>query len=187
MKAMPTSFPSSSELEIVLCDVQPELVRAWRHAFAAYPRVEVRLGDLTEIDADAYVSPANSFGVMDGGIDAALSERFPGIEARVKEALVPFGRRLPVGYAILVETEDDLVPFLVCAPTMEIPSYVGHTRNAFEAMFALLLAVQRYNAENAGVIAILAIPGLCTGVGGMECQVAAEQMAQAYADWLALG
>jgi O-acetyl-ADP-ribose deacetylase (regulator of RNase III) len=34
------------------------------------------------------------------------------------------------------------------------------------------------------MISSVAVPGLCTGVGGMEPRVAALQMHQAYVNWL---
>lgn len=175
---MPTPF------DIILCDLIPVLVRAWRQAFAAYPEVQIVRGDLLEVEADAYVSPANSFGIMDGGIDAALSARFPRVEAAVRAAIARQGRLLPVGHALIVETGDPDVPHLVCAPTMELPSRVAHTSNAFRAMLALLTAIDEFNASHDGAISSVAIPGLCTGVGDMEPEIAALQMAHAYDQWI---
>lgn len=169
--------------DIILCDMQPALVRAWEQAFAPFPEVVIEQGDLLEVEADAYVSPANSYGIMDGGIDLALSTRFPRIEKRVQEAIAGVDILLPVGQALVVETEDGYVSYLVCAPTMEVPSHVGHTNNAFRAMLALLKAVEKFNAANEEPITSVGIPGLCTGVGGMEPAVAAQQMALAYAEW----
>jgi O-acetyl-ADP-ribose deacetylase (regulator of RNase III) len=170
-------------VEIILCDQQVALVRAWRRAFADQAAVEVRLGDLLELEVDALVSPANSYGIMDGGIDAVLSRHFPHVEERVQAAIAERGGALPVGRALIVATEDDVVPYLVCAPTMEVPGDFGHTTNAFRAMRALLSAIARFNADNEGAILSVGVPGLCTGIGGMEARVAARQMARAYAEW----
>jgi len=177
------AFVLTAGFNVVLCDLLPDLVRAWRRAFAAYPEVQVRQGDLLEVEADAYVSPANSYGIMDGGIDAALSARFPQVEAQVQSAIAQVGDLLPVGQALVVETGDLDVAYLVCAPTMKLPSRVGHTDNAFQAMLALLSAVEQFNAVYDDVIGTVAVPGLCTGVGEMEPEAAAQQMVQAYAEW----
>lgn len=176
----------SKDLLVILCDIEEDIVRAWEKEFAAHSEVEVRLGDLTEIEADAYVSPANSFGWMDGGIDRELRARFMGgdIENVVQSAIGKWNGRLPVGQALVVETGDDEVPYLIVAPTMETPSYVGMTSHAFKAMLALLRAVTRFNEQNPNAITSVAIPGLCTGVGGMEAKTAALQMHSAYLDWL---
>lgn len=82
-----------------------------------------------------------------------------------------------------METGDLDVPYLICAPTMEVPSRVGQTNNAFRAMLALLTAVEQFNAENDDAISSVAVPVLCTGVGDMEAERAAAQMAQAYVEW----
>ena len=173
-------------VQIILCDQQPGLVREWRKHFQSHPEVEIRLGDLMDVDADAYVSPANSYGWMDGGIDLELRHRFMAgdIETKVQTIIARRGGALPVGEAIIVETEDADVPYLVAAPTMEVPSYVGMTSNAYKAMSALLKAVSRFNQRENNSISSIAIPGLCTGVGGMEPRVAALQMHQAYVEWL---
>ena len=110
----------TEELQITLCDQQPELVREWEKLFSNQPAVEIRLGDLMDVYADAYVSPANSQGWMDGGIDSELRARFMAndIETRVQTAIAKFGNALPVGHALILETEDEDVPYLVVAPTM---------------------------------------------------------------------
>lgn len=169
---------------LILCDDQPALVRAWRRHFADYPEVSVELGDLLEIETDAYVSPANSFGFMDGGIDAELSARFPRVRERVQDAIERLGGLLPVGQAIIVRTDDPYVPYVVCAPTMQIPGVVDGTNNAFRAMLAVLRAVSLFNSAG-GEIESVAMPGLCTGVGHMPAEDAAVQMLRAYEEWLA--
>jgi hypothetical protein len=60
-------------LTIHLRDINAALVAAWERAFADAPDVIVTRGDLLEHAADAVVSPANSFGYMDGGIDLVYS------------------------------------------------------------------------------------------------------------------
>ena len=54
---------------VVLVDVNFEVVRAWRTAFAADPDVEVVHGSILDQDVDAWVTPTNSRGRMDGGVD----------------------------------------------------------------------------------------------------------------------
>lgn len=168
-------------LNIILCDQDEDVVRAWEEEFAGYTGVSVRYGDFFDIAADAYVSPANSFGIMDGGLDLALRDYFGyEIQERVEEAIQGRGGRLAVGEAVIVPTGDEEIPYLIVAPTMERPSNVAYTNNAYDAMTALLGAVQTFNEEHPGEIETVAVPGLCTGIGGMEPAVAAQQMREAY-------
>ncbi len=168
--------------DLILCDLHAPLVRAWRWSFSGHARVEIVRGNLIDIAADAYVSPANGFGIMDGGIDVALAARFPLVESRVQGAIAGQGRPLRVGECLVVETGDFDVPYLLCAPTMQVPGRVAHTDHAFRAMKAILESVERFNQAD-GEIATVAIPGLCTGIGEMHPDAAADQMAEAYNGW----
>ena len=49
---------------------------AWGKAFSDVPGVIVVEGDILEGRCDAVVSPANSFGFMDGGIDLTYRRYF---------------------------------------------------------------------------------------------------------------
>ena len=55
-------------MKFLLRDNNPALTDAWREQLAQAPDVEVSCGDVFDVTADAIVSPANSFGFMDGGI-----------------------------------------------------------------------------------------------------------------------
>ena len=64
-------------MKLILCDVNTYLCNAWNQVFAKEKDVEVvrsRFEDVPEYDC--MVSPANSFGLMDGGIDAAITAYF---------------------------------------------------------------------------------------------------------------
>jgi O-acetyl-ADP-ribose deacetylase (regulator of RNase III) len=160
-------------LEVVLCDTNSALVQSWRRAFRGHD-VSIEFGDLFDIDVDAYVSPANSYGYMDGGIDLALRQRFPSIQQHVQLATRGF---LPVGSAVVVETGDSFVPFLVSAPTMVTPGDVSMTNNAYLATKAALAV-----ARGHGAIHSIAFPGMATGIGSMSPDDAASQMVSAYAE-----
>lgn len=174
----------ASDINIVLGDVDRELCHAWRQRFR-HRTVSIHYGDFFEIDADAYVSPANGHGIMDGGFDLLLRNRFPGVDVRVQREIDRRGGLLPVGEAIIVDTADPDVPFLVSAPTMTVPSVIAGTTNVFQAMRGLLRTVYRFNIENDDAISFLAIPGLGTGVGRMSPFDAAQQMHEAYEAFLA--
>src|SRR4051794_17748082 len=114
-------------MEIILIDINKEIVRAWKYFFAGMEGVTVMEGDLTTNPCDAIVSPANSFGFMDGGVDYAISVRLGwDLEKRLQEKIrqLPEGELL-VGKAMIIETGDGLIPYLVSAPTMRIPTNFG--------------------------------------------------------------
>lgn len=59
----------ASDLKIVLTAVDDPLASAWQRVGEKYEMVEVLQGSIFDSNCDAVVSPANSFGFMDGGID----------------------------------------------------------------------------------------------------------------------
>ena len=63
------------KLTIRLIDRLEPLVAEWQKVMPS-STVEIVHGDIFSRPADALVSPANSFGFMDGGIDLAYSRRF---------------------------------------------------------------------------------------------------------------
>jgi O-acetyl-ADP-ribose deacetylase (regulator of RNase III) len=169
-------------LRLSLGDQNPDVARALADAFTDVPGVEVIEGNLLDIDCDAILSPANSFGDMGGGIDKAIDDFHQGAAQRTVRAAIAkrcYGE-LPVGMALVLEMPDSRVPFIVAAPTMRVPGRVGDSLNAYLAMRAALVAVSLHNDIRARIIRRLAVPGLCTGVGGMGAAESAGQMRTAY-------
>jgi len=167
---------------IVLVDREASLVAAWREVFRGFPEVVPECRDFFAEPADAMVSPGNSFGIMDGGLDAAIRDTLgPSLEMRVRTMLAERHHgELHVGGAELLETGDGRWPLLVFAPTMRVPDDVSRTTNAYVAFRAILLAVRRHNEGGARPIRSLVCPGLCTGVGAMPARRSAAQMRVAY-------
>ena len=167
---------------ILLRDLNPQVVSAWQAAFADEPCVEVSCGHIFDLQADAIVSPANSFGYMDGGIDLVYSQLFGyQLESRLQALLQEqyFGER-PVGQALVLPTEHAFIPFLVSAPTMRVPASIARSLNVYLAFRAALIAVLKHNARSSHPISTLLVPGLGTGVGEMPPERAARQMKAAY-------
>lgn len=159
-----------------------ELVEAWEQVFDGEDRVEISRGDIFEVPADAMLSPANSFGIMDGGLDRTIRDRLGfETESRLQAKIVDeyFGE-LPVGAALVVETETERWPFMVSAPTMRVPEPVPTSINAYLAFRAALVAIRRHNAAAKRPIRTLACPGLATGIGRMSPRRCAGQMRVAW-------
>jgi hypothetical protein len=72
-------------VRVSLCDRNPEVARALADAFRDNDGAEVLEGDLLALDCDAVVSPSNSFGSMDGGIDRHI-DRFS--EGKAQDAVL---------------------------------------------------------------------------------------------------
>lgn len=178
---------------IVLAALDEPLVQAWKDAFTGVAGVEIHAGSILEVACDAIVSPANSFGFMDGGIDALYVDRFGDIvQDRVRHAIL---RRhhgeLLVGTADIVETDNGLQPFLITAPTMRVPMRLPvDTVNPYLAMRGVLNLVhhgQWADGTRSGTpirdsVSSVAFPGLGTGVGRVPPGICARQMRRALLD-----
>ena len=111
------------QLVLVFIHRDEGLGMAWKKYFDGQPNVEIVAGDICEVSADAIVSPANSFGFMDGGLDLALSDRFGwDLQERLQEMIRrDFYGELHIGQAAIIATRDERVPWLISAPTMRVP------------------------------------------------------------------
>lgn len=169
-------------LRLSLCDTSEDVARALAAAFAGVAAAEVLRGNLLDVGCDAIPSPANSFGDMGGGIDKHIDDLSGGEAQRAVCAVIAeqFLGELPVGMAVVVEVPARRFPLIVAAPTMRTPGNVAGTINAYLAMRAALVAVLHHNASGRRITRHLAVPGLCTGVGGMPFGEAAQQMRAAY-------
>lgn len=178
--------------ELVLVSIEPGLAKAWTTYCGHLPDVDVVRGDILDVDCDALVSPANSFGFMDGGIDGLYLEHFgPAIQAAVRRQISDHhGGELLVGDADIVSTGDHSIPYLIAAPTMRVPMKLRdsvHPYLAARAVFRLVTSGTFTGSQHNGravseVVKRVAMPGLGTGVGGIGANNCARQVAAAYAD-----
>ena len=93
-------------VKVVLVDINPKMIAAWRATFEENPEVEIIQGSMLEQPVSAWVSPTNSRGSMDGGLDAVIKGRLgQKIETAPKKEIARlYGGLLPVGHAIVTPT-----------------------------------------------------------------------------------
>lgn len=159
-----------------------DLFYAWKKYFNDVDGIEVIDGDILKQKADAIVSPANSFGYMDGGLDLKYSKHFGwDLESKVRNVLEnEYYGELPVGNAIVVSTQREDIKFLISAPTMRVPSNVSDTVNAYLAFKAIIQSCLLHNKTHAQRIDTILCPGLGTGEGKLPAEKCAKQMYMAY-------
>jgi O-acetyl-ADP-ribose deacetylase (regulator of RNase III) len=170
-----------------LRDRNPQIVEAWKEFFGRNDDFIIDCGHIFDkTKADAIVSPANSFGFMDGGIDAVYEMRFgTQIPQRLRNHIkAEWDGELLVGEAAIVATDDPDFPYLISAPTMRIPENVSDTVNAYLAFRAVLRLAKKFNRGGEKIHSILC-PGLGTAIGEMKPWQCAKQMHYAYESiWL---
>lgn len=169
--------------KVVLVDVNARVVKAWESAFADTPEVEIHKGSILEQRVDAWVSPTNSRGAMNGGADAVIKHHLgAGIQLRVQRAIKDqFGPALPIGSAVCVPSGAANPKFLISAPTMEQSSEnVRETLNVALACAAAFQAVHMQNALEPGSIESVALVGLGAATGRVPAQICANLMWAGY-------
>jgi O-acetyl-ADP-ribose deacetylase (regulator of RNase III) len=178
--------------KLILVDFNGELKKEWDKVFVKRIQegeVETHQGRFEDLDFDCVVSPANSFGQMDGGFDEALTMYF-GDEMvnRVQDKIIKdYGGEQPVGTSFLVRGTEygKEIKYVAHTPTMIIPMNISQTTNVYMSMKAMLLAVEKHNqnpmfGEQDKKIETVLCPGLGTGAGRVPYGKAAMDMYRAY-------
>ncbi|KAI9461163.1 hypothetical protein F5148DRAFT_983135 [Russula earlei] len=184
------------------------LVKAWMRAITTLPsnlqsHFTVLEGTLSSLPpdllrCDCVVSPANAFGIMEGGYDHALSLAFQGVDGpqtlsrHVQRALrARWHGYLPPGSCLITTLpESDGNPFgassIAILPTMRYPVDVRWHRDlVYNAVWNLLVEINRWNSELVAhgtensygkTIERVLMTGLGTGHGQMSAVRCAQQM-----------
>lgn len=160
-------------MKIILADIDERIVNAYRRHCERLENVSFHHGSILDLDVKAVVSPANSFGFMDGGIDAVYTRFFGrGVQNKLQEEIAKTKmQELLVGQAMVIETGHEKIPYVISAPTMRVPQRLpANSVNVYLAARAALHA-----AEDAGLESV-AFPGLGTGVGNFPPDTCGLQM-----------
>ncbi len=161
-------------MEIILCATQSHLATAWRDRIGSRLAATVRVveGDILSLGVAAVVSPANSFGFMDGGLDGVYTRFFgPQLQQRLQGMIrEQAGGELLVGQALLGETGHPHIRWCIIAPTMRVPNLLDTPLPAYLATRAAVRCALDDGLES------VAIPGMGTGTGGLAPREAAAAM-----------
>lgn len=166
----------------ILVDNKQELADAWAEEFSKYDNFEFHgTADIfSYVGHDAVVSPANSFGFMDGGIDLLYSMNMGWhLQANLqKKIFEEFNGELLVGQSTTIPTGSvKYWPNLIVAPTMRVPIRLNGTPNVYLSAKAMFLEAKK----NPGWTVVC--PGLGTGTGGVSAKDCAIKMRLAYEDF----
>lgn len=121
------------------------------------------------------VSPANSFGLMDGGYDLALTEWYGNqLQERVQEYIIKnyYGEQ-PVGTSFIIETNKDN-QFLIHTPTMRTPEQIVDARIIYQCMRTTLIEAKKNNIKS------ILIPMFGGSAGNVKPQIVSKMMLKAY-------
>jgi O-acetyl-ADP-ribose deacetylase (regulator of RNase III) len=178
-------------MSIKFISLNNDWVRTIKELFRDTPFIITDTRDISElpIENTCFVSPANSLGFMDGGIDLVLSRKIlPCIEQKVQKRIEQLGiissmgrPYLPVGSVISVQ--HDLSTYLIVTPTMFLPHDVRGTQNAYWSFYAALKMWRKLSSQKNKKFSLV-VTSHCCGVGKMPAKESAEQMKKAYDDFI---
>lgn len=148
------------------------------------------IDEMSECDKyDAVVSPANSFGFMDRGVDACYVRYFQNsLEKSVKDVIrTKYHGELIVGNGMVLDLNRVENPrFLINCPTARVPSDISSTTNVYYACRALLTLLEKNaktyfeNGNEHGRIKHILVPCLGAGSGRMPSKRSAIQVKSAF-------
>jgi O-acetyl-ADP-ribose deacetylase (regulator of RNase III) len=200
-------------MKLIIVTKNTVFIDRCKEYFSSNPNVTIYNGLIQDIKREgaAFVSPANSLGFMDGGIDEALSRHmFPGCEKEVKRKIAELAVQEPQANIISPASQGNQGEFghktllgrpylrvgsaqwiyvnegksvLISAPTMFLPHPIKGTQNVYWAMQASLLAMKKVTKESKGCIDTMVITSMGCGVGCMDAEEAALQVLAAWKEY----
>lgn len=169
------------DIKIYLIDMNKEMCNSWAYYFGKFDNVYNCYGYLqsmlqnNEEIIECIVSPANSFGLMDGGYDLAISEwyRWRNISLVQDKIKTEWYGEQNVGSSLLVDTK--LYPkYIIHTPTMTVPSIIEDKQVIYNCMRSVLITALKNNIKS------IVIPAFGGGCGRVPYKIIAEQMFLAY-------
>ena len=168
-------------MKIYLLDRNEGIVEAWKKEFEGEKNVLAVQGDFARFlhahpEIDGIVSPANSFGYMDGGYDAAITAYFgEELGEKVRDYIDAhcYGEQA-LGTAIAV-TIPGTEKKLLHVPTMRLPSPIREPLLIYQCMRSTLI-----KALEEGIRAIV-IPAFGGATGMVRAGTLAKYMKAGYA------
>jgi O-acetyl-ADP-ribose deacetylase len=131
-------------------------------------QVHVARAELWTLPVDAIVNPANSLGIMGGGIGGTLRRQGGDAIQHAAMAAAP----IAVGAAIVTTAGQLPAKHVIHVPTMEEPGMKIGAENVRRAARAALIAADRHNFK------VIAIPGIGTDLGEVPIDEAARAIVE---------
>jgi len=169
-----------SELNIYIVERKKYTFNVINGAFKGYNKVSVYNADVKEFfkehkEIDCFVSPANAFGRMSGGFDAALSDILGwDFQKKVQNYIIDkyYGEQV-VCSSFFIETDISGVS-LIHTPTMQYPSIIKDSMIVYYCMRSALICAMENDVKN------IVIPVFGGATGGILPHIAAKRMKEAY-------
>jgi len=161
-------------MKVYILERNKDKVQEFKKIFAEEEDVEVVCKDfisfMASTDVECVVSPANAYGIMDGGYDEAITDWYgEGLMQKVQRYILDnyFGEQ-PVGTSFLLEIGNGQK--LIHTPTMKIPSKIKDPFVVYQCMRTTLMCAVQNNVQS------IVIPVFGGATGGVDALDAAKLM-----------
>ena len=164
---------------VYLLDREPEKCEAFTYFFKDEKDVIVEQKEFEKFIKDTYVecvvSPANSYGLMDGGYDAAITRWYgDDLQKRVQQYIIDnFYGEQPLGTSFIIPINKNN-QYLINTPTMRIPEQIKDAKIIYHCMRSTLITASKNNIQS------IVIPMFGGLTGRVSPNVAARYMYLAY-------
>ncbi len=169
-------------MKVYLIDSDPKKAEVLSKYFGELPDVTIVNQDfetfITTTPVQCVVSPGNSFGLMDGGYDAAITSWYgKQLMYRVQQYIKDnFAGEQTVGTSFAIDTKIDC-QLLIHTPTMRVPKRLRDASVIYQCMRSTLLEAKKCEVQS------ILIPAFGAGTGEIEIHTAAVLMKRAYEDY----
>lgn len=165
-------------MKIYLLDQNRKMCEAWSRRFIGLDNVEIVNDTFSEFmlghpTIEGIVSPANSFGIMDGGYDKAIIDCL-GRPAQYNVFCmlnIKYNNYQPVGTCMAVPYD---MYTILHTPTMRYPEKIKDDRVVYNCMYSCLNEAKKSKLNSVVIPAF----GACTGM--LDFDVVAQHMYNAY-------
>jgi O-acetyl-ADP-ribose deacetylase (regulator of RNase III) len=166
-------------MKIYLLSINKGIVKCWEEFFHNEPNVSVVCSDFAEFmrttHVDCVVSPANSFGLMDGGYDAAITKWFgEQLQQRVQQYIIDklHGEQI-TGTSFIIDSGKGN-QYIIHTPSMRTPQKIREPLIIYNCMRSCLITAHENNIKS------IVIPAFGALTGGVPANIVAELMYKAY-------
>lgn len=170
-------------MKIYLVDLDSRMTNCWEQDFEEVTDVEVVNGDMQEFldshkDVDTIVSAANSFGIMDGGLDAVYVRYFgdslqTAVLERIREEHL--GEQ-PVGSSLILKIPEGKGKRLIHTPSMRTPQPLIDPRIVYTCTRSALVTAMKNRAK------AIVMPAFGHLTGRVKAETVSSLMYKAYED-----
>jgi O-acetyl-ADP-ribose deacetylase (regulator of RNase III) len=166
-------------MKIFLLDINKDIVKCWKDFFCNESNISIVCSDFAQFmrttHVDCVVSPANSFGLMDGGYDAAITKWFgEQLQQRVQQYIADkLHGEQTVGTSFIIEAgKND--QYLIHTPSMRTPQKIREPLVVYSCMRSCLITASENKIKS------MVIPAFGGLTGGIAANIVAELMYKAY-------